>query len=383
MPVSLAESAALKGLKPEGRAGNESGLAGRAPLIVNIQLLRFLAALAVVLFHAQPVFSPGGKGGAANIGFAGVDVFFVISGFIMWYTTRGMQGPADAGWFIRRRFARIFSGYWPYLFIAWVLLAVFEPQQLARKSLLESFLLLPIPIGDRILPLSWTLTFELWFYLLFALLIFLPRHWMGRLVVWLVLLLVLLNGVGVAALGFYDASFFGSVPPSLRLMISPYVVEFLAGCLVARAFMAGFRLSPLFSLILAAAFFAAGWLYDEQVLGGGLDQGYHVVERVLFFGTGSVALVYAMAEFERRGLRVWPLLGRWLGGASYSLYLSHTLLFFLVLHLPLDAERQESWSMLIAVLLVIAYSLLHYRWIEQPLYGLMKTWLGVDRPVSK
>jgi exopolysaccharide production protein ExoZ len=359
-------------------------------MLINIQFLRFAAALAVVLFHAAaylPQPAPWTLAAQA-VGFAGVDVFFVISGFIMAYTTRhppaqGRRGLAAAG-FLERRLARIFTGYWPYLALALPLLWWTAPALLAGKDLLGSLLLLPVPIPERVIPVSWTLTYELYFYLLFALLLLLPVPWMRLVLPLLALLLVLINLVGVLGFGFYEPAFFQQTPPWLRLLISPYVLEFLAGALVCRLYLRGVQGLAWLALGGGLLLFALGGWYNHALLQGGLESGLHVVERVALFGPASVLLVYAAAVLERRGLRLWPGFSRLFGGASYSLYLSHTLLlglFGVLWRQPWVAERGlEPWlvpALLGWIGLILLYSLWHYRYIEVPLYRLARRRLGV------
>ena len=111
-------------------------------MLTNIQLLRFLAALSIVFYHAVPVFRLQDRGSLFEwvqfVGFSGVDVFFVISGFIMWYTTHERNGRAFALGFLKRRLARIYTGYWPYLLIAVLIFLIFEPGVLSRKSVTGS-----------------------------------------------------------------------------------------------------------------------------------------------------------------------------------------------------------------------------------------------------
>ena len=81
-------------------------------MLINLQLLRFLAALPVIAYHTAPHIWASGESRDGLLqtiqlfGFGGVDIFFVISGFIMWHTTLDDRGPADAWRFLRRRAAR-------------------------------------------------------------------------------------------------------------------------------------------------------------------------------------------------------------------------------------------------------------------------------------
>ena len=98
-------------------------------MLINIQFLRMVAAMLVVFYHTSAhVRSVGAEQGAFfavndAIGFAGVDIFFVISGFIMAHTSFSAAGWADGWSFLRRRLARIYSGYWPFFLLALALFA--------------------------------------------------------------------------------------------------------------------------------------------------------------------------------------------------------------------------------------------------------------------
>lgn len=88
----------------------------------NIQTLRFLAAM-WVFFHHMQTTGFGFKNSELlslfiGMGFVGVDLFFVISGFIMSITTRNTEpGFSAASQFLLRRFSRIYAGWWPFFFL--------------------------------------------------------------------------------------------------------------------------------------------------------------------------------------------------------------------------------------------------------------------------
>ena len=89
-------------------------------MFANIQLLRALAAIFVVCHHIAPQYQAmGGHSksfeSAASWGFTGVDLFFVISGFIMAHATFHKERTfSNAKAFIKHRFARVYLGYWPF-----------------------------------------------------------------------------------------------------------------------------------------------------------------------------------------------------------------------------------------------------------------------------
>jgi peptidoglycan/LPS O-acetylase OafA/YrhL len=331
--------------------------------LVNIQFARLLAALMVVLFHLQPHLGPDNLLAPIHyIGFAGVDIFFVISGFIMWHTTFATGAEISPVRFLARRFARIFLGYWPYLALALLALWWLSPALISRKDLWGSFWLLPVPIPQRVIPVSWTLTLELFFYLMFALLLWLPRVWAVRALVAGGLVVLSLNAYGLAFLDFYSRDFYQTSSPWERLPYAPYLLEFLAGSLACHwrpreaTGYAGF-------LWLAGLLFLGGAIYNASVLSGQMDQGYHLIARVAFCGPAALALVQGLHLAELRGVRILPRLSQLGGGASYSLYLSHTIL----LGVFAAVTREPLWFWL-ALPLILGYSLIHYLWIEQPLH---------------
>ena len=111
---------------------------------------------------------------AQAAGFAGVDVFFVISGFIMYHTTVKANGPGASLDFLKRRAARIYSGYWPFFILAAIVFAWARPAHFEASNLLTSFLLWPAPLHEVLLDVSWTLSYEMYFYGLFTAMILLP-----------------------------------------------------------------------------------------------------------------------------------------------------------------------------------------------------------------
>ncbi len=170
-------------------------------MLINVQLLRFIAAMLVVIYHIaqripeSSVISYQLFGLVESFGFAGVDIFFVISGFIMVYTTRGRAGPDQGQQFLRRRIARIYSGYWPFFFAAWLVFAFTRPEHLTESHLLKSFLLWPQSLDLVLLEITWTLSFEMYFYVMFALLVaFTPTAVRTRVLVSLASLLLAYNG---------------------------------------------------------------------------------------------------------------------------------------------------------------------------------------------
>ena len=360
-------------------------------MLINIQFLRFAAALAVVLYHAsQHVAATGADPGwlfraGEAAGFAGVDVFFVISGFIMFYTTRRARGLADALDFCKRRLARIYSGYWPFFVFAAAVFAWARPEHFEAADLWTSFLLWPMPLNLVLLDVSWTLSYELYFYALFTLAVLLPLR--GR----IGLLAVAVVAIGCVNLWrhfvlqdfsperFYLHSF------ANHFLASPFLLEFFAGALLG-AVADRLRLGrPGWALGLGVAGFALAGFVNAVVYDGGIEQGYHVVPRVLWFGIPSVLIVLGLVGLERSGWVAPRRFSLWTGGASYAIYLSHTLFLVATMKLGLNAGLSGAPDLAVQAVfglycgLIVAASVAWYRWAERPLHRASKRGLGVSR----
>jgi exopolysaccharide production protein ExoZ len=274
--------------------------------VLSIQYLRAVAALLVMGFHIGFVFGWDWPPGAA-----GVDIFFVISGFVMWLVTT--QRPTPPGQFLVQRITRIAPLYWVITLVL-AAAAIAAPQQFPTVeptiehvvlSLLFVPHLSPSGGGDPLLVPGWTLNYEMFFYAVFAVALLLPRA---------VRLLGLTVALGTLVILGILLPMSG---PVLRTYTSPLLLEFLAGAWLGWAWIEG-RLprrgvaQVLF--VLGAAAIAGSQLVIS------LD-----LNRALIWGAPAVCIVGALAAIERHAsLPEIPLL-RLLGDASYSIYLSHLL----------------------------------------------------------
>src|ERR1700751_4327443 len=161
---------------------------GPGKILLTVQALRAVAAASVVMHHDLAVLirKAGYPPTFSVIGAAGVDLFFVISGFVMVYTHfDAFTAPGAATSFARRRIVRIAPLYWIVTTVTVVLLiavpSVFSSVKLDWVNVVCSyfFLLSQMPSGDinTVVIVGWTLCFEAYFYLVFALLLNLPRRY--------------------------------------------------------------------------------------------------------------------------------------------------------------------------------------------------------------
>lgn len=225
----------------------------------SIQLLRAIAALLVVLYHGQlaistrfasPVFAA--ETYLFAFGAVGVHIFFVISGFIMVYTTRVDQGFVARD-FLRRRILRIYPMYW--VCVAFYLAAhilIGSPYQLSGPEILGALALYPEHASAIIGP-AWTLSFEMFFYLCFGVAMKLGTT-RG---------LVMLGAAFMLSIAF---GFFLPINGALgRLITNSLLLEFIAGAAIGWLLAAG-RLPQrggaivlLLALLLFGAGIAAGY----------------------------------------------------------------------------------------------------------------------------
>jgi exopolysaccharide production protein ExoZ len=277
------------------------------PKYERLQILRFVAAMAVVLHHAEGTAQRAfGREGAPLFfvyGVGGVDLFFVLSGFIISVTIRRRSDTALS--FLRRRAERIIPLYWMCTLGFFVLLvardALLDPRLLPAVTgdLVRSLAFLGWTASPAALPLmyvGWTLEYEMMFYLLTAIGVGLVRRPTVPVVGCLAVSVVL--GRFTGAENGNAAAYF---------LCNPILIEFLFGILVARL-LEGRR--PWLSAVVVAMALATipttGW--GERVWLAGLPGAAFVL----------IAAVIDRCEVALSGLG--SIFAR-LGDASYSIYL--------------------------------------------------------------
>ncbi len=275
--------------------------------VISIQYLRGLAASAVVFNHLSVGFD-----GPLKTAAAGVDVFFVISGFIMWVTTAGKEfTPQD---FMMRRIVRIVPLYW-IVTLATSAAVIWKPNFLSTHhfnmvDLALSLLFLPTEQHGQmqlIILQGWTLIFEMMFYLVFAMGLLMRetlRLWVvsGVLIGFVLLRPVLQDNF-------------------MRFLTDPILIEFIAGMILARLWMGNLRL-PLW---LALALLIAGLVLFVLA-----DLALPQLPRVIRWGVPAFMVVAGSAFAERARLPMSIPALNFLGNASYSIYLWHVLVIALL-----------------------------------------------------
>jgi exopolysaccharide production protein ExoZ len=345
--------------------------------LVSLQYIRALAVLLILVLHAslrtgEALFDWGrAHVDLLNIG---VDMFFVVSGFIMWVI--GSRAGESPGLFLLRRAIRILPLFWIAI-LSWAFLiqiGLLGWITLNAENLLKSLLFIPhyhLDQPGRIWPImipGWTLTYEAFFYVFFTAILFVPPRL--RLPA-----LVLSMGV-LVALGFI-------LKPEAALpytYTSPLLLEFLGGCLVGALWQAapGRLVRNLTLLMLSIALFV--WL-------GPQISSADYADRALAFGLPAVLFVSAIVGLEPYLPQMRPL--EKIGDASYSIYLFHLFLLdpMLMVWVRVPALHTPTTAIvfvLIGAVLATLMGLLIARHIEYPLLGFLKRHLitGRRRPVE-
>ena len=349
-----------------------NGTPGPSQDMQSIQWLRGAAAMAVVNYHLIERLPSQGVIGGVSVGLplaAGVDVFFCISGFIM-YTIAGRR-PVGPIAFLQSRAIRIIPLYWLITTVL-VVGAALRPQWFGKLHLqfdhvLTSYLFIPMrsPIDGLIAPLlapGWTLNFEMFFYLIFALCLLAPAA--RR----LHLLTGILLGLFVTGLVLRPTSVIAQAYTSQLLL------EFLAGAWIGALWQRGWlALSQRQALCVAASAIAA--LAATAPLGTATVDQY----RALVWGVPALLLL-ATAVAREADIRIWPRLGARFGDVSYSLYLVHGLAIAVVAKaLGFSASSGTGMQVVfvvtsLAVCAVAAW--LCWRTIEVPLTHSLKSLVG-------
>lgn len=330
----------------------------------NIQHLRGLASLLVLLSHASNV---AGRIDPTSVhavipdtGHFGVDVFFVISGFIMYFTTRGEFGkPTASAGFMAKRLIRIVPLYWAALLV-YVTLKAVSGQGFDPAGMLRSLSFIPYRSEEGLfrpeLGVGWSLNFEMLFYVAFAIGLFFRR---GLLVI-AGLLVALIMAAVVAPVG------------PLQFWGSPIVLEFLIGVGIGWLYdrwPERHRLSPLpIILALFAIEFAVLWFAPKQP-----EFGWRIIYWLLAAAVMAVALWAPPPPANRASKALTGL-----GDASYSIYLIHPI-FVAIASSVLGRWVHNGWLMfaLLASGALVA-GCLAYVLFERPLTG----WLQGRAPVT-
>ena len=349
-----------------GKIAREAPFVGSsAPVLNNIQLLRGLAASVVVFRHLS---QEGQLSMPISFGGFGVDIFFIVSGFIIAYVA-----SYNSSHFVRRRIIRIVPFYWSatlgLFLIALILPFVLKSTQADMMLLLTSLFFIPHhgPNGvEPLLMLGWTLNFEMYFYLFFAAGLLVSRTYASVVAIGLIALTALLVksfAPDDSVLQFYFANLI--------------LLEFVFGIFIYWIFRTYKIRAP--RLLFRNAFIVVICLSFVALV---LQEIYIGVFRWrgLTAGVPAAFLVISAIYLERDfGLRSGGRFLLNLGEASYILYLVHPYIIYSVLRLGFVGAEQFAdvwkWLLIVGCLglsMIIAIGL--HLFFERPVMARLRYW---------
>jgi exopolysaccharide production protein ExoZ len=314
-----------------------------------IQALRGIAAFIIVVLHALMLSYFADREGTYGLWLmaSGVDVFFVVSGFVMVVSTARRRPAARA--FLWARVLRIVPLYWLAIALYLPVTAASAHGLPAWHEVLRSYLFIPYTDSRSGLPypvlgIGWTLNYEMMFYLVFGATLFLG----GR----LQLLALTVFFAGLVAL----RAVLPELDATSQRLTSPIVFEFVGGMVLG-------MLLPRLSrapLALGLAMIAAAAL--------GVMPGFFVdveLPRLVQFGAPAVLLVAGCLVVQRHAAVPRVLVA--LGAASYSLYLFHMVAIDAALLVVPRGALPDPVLVPLLVALALAAGVAGHRWLEKPL----------------
>jgi len=340
-------------------------------MLYNIQISRGIAALLVLVCHVNLLVNPALFDGVLLIGWSGLHFFFVLSGFIIFQAHFHQIGDPSSFWsYVYKRIRRIYPIYWVYTLlvlaaglVAWVFLSknLITWTGHVPWAIIQSLTLWPTDMSAGnmpVIPVAWTLTYEMLFYLLFGIAL-LVRPWISLMVVGVWLIAIVSSLAGLIPAG----------PPMQIVATNPMNLEFLLGCLAGYlAKTSGRRWGRPAALGLASSglvLLSLAW-FNAHV-----DYSVFGKFESLQFGIPFFLIVLGLALLESGQVASLGLIRRaavYLGDASYSIYLTHfVVIVALIPMVKPSSEKGTVLDFLLVTLVSTTAGCLGYSLIEKPL----------------
>ncbi len=348
--------------------------------LVLIQFSRALVPVLVMLFHVSENMK--GYWEYNLFGFSylpvsgGVNYFFALSGFMLYYIYRNSLGqPNQLKEFLLNRFVRIYPLYWILTIIAIPVFILYpflgSGAKLTPGFIFQSFLLSPTPNDNGpVLDVAWSLTHTVYFYFIFSIL-FLSKHSKWVIACWAALSLAAVYGIGLG--GDNYVSYF---------LFDQYNLIFLSGILCAY-FITNYKFNVKLSAVAAVIGFLGfplTWLnYIHKWI---------TIDFDISTGLASILIIFGLASIDSHKDIKIPRLLNYLGNASFAIYLSHNLALNALCELfnkfnLYDRLGGELTSMILLLLITCAGCFVH-SFIEKPTVSkLKKVILKNPSPVKK
>ncbi|MBK5145415.1 acyltransferase [Budviciaceae bacterium BWR-B9] len=340
----------------------------------SIQALRGVAVLLVIAFHFRVylngVYTQKDLGDILfSMGEIGVDIFFVISGFIITYSTMDKEKSSPIEFAIKR-----FFRLYPVFFIVLSVMIYFDFSNIYTTSqIIKSYLLIPNDYnftgpwyGYNIIIPAWTLTYEIWFYMIFCISLCISHKY--RTIISSLLL------VGICSLSQFYFRGFIQIEPIIKdafsysvlsnfvFISNPIVYDFIYGMIIAEIFTKakdGFVKN-----VFSVSFISSVMLVSIAIIISGYNSGPGAEK----WGLYSFMLVCSIALMSRV-IEIYN--GRFLifiGEISYSLYINHMVIYGIsyIYFKKFDISISGFSMFFILILLTICVSIITYLLIEKP-----------------
>ncbi|MGY3213772.1 acyltransferase family protein [Mucilaginibacter sp. HD30] len=343
--------------------------------INSIQYLRAIAAILVVYHHCLKFIGHGSSSQTSfyylkQFGAIGVDIFFVISGFIIAYVSMHLNGVDDAVRFLKKRFVRINPTYYVASIIALILRFISKPNTFVPvDELLMTLTIVPVFVTEAvtwkpILYVGWTLAYEWLFYMVFAVLIATSVNKKGLL---LVSIFVVTTIVGLV---------FPINNSQYNFIANPLALEFCLGVLIA-LILSNKQTTLRATSYISSIIIGLVWYVIIILTGRGYNDFNHptsinlisYLTRFLLWGLPSASIVFGIIFLEQNGgVKFNNKIMLLLGDASFSIYLIHTLFISFVnkfidhlKFIPLD------FLIIFSVISATIAGVVYYKLIESPM----------------
>ncbi len=340
----------------------------------NLQFLRFLASFVVIFAHVElyEFRSVNIAGSMFELGAIGVDLFFVISGFIMVHVSQDIQGSRlfSAGIFFLKRIARVLPIYAIFTLLMAAMAYAYFYHPIEHNYSIEqnygdakrdlSFLLRSLTFTNwettPLYTVGWTLIYEFWFYVLFAVCIASRINFYAFFAAY--------------AGAIVTSTFFGVTRNGpYHVLLSPLMLEFVMGVFLHGIYhrTRNFNSKAWFTFTLAMI---AGLLllcesdpYFKSIF---TSTEY---KRTIFWGGAAFCVVFIFLSLE--GIFVPRRFFTFLGDASYSIYLTHwfclTLIPLAFWHMGWFPHGSLAVYFFVSVAIALGISVLVHMYVERPL----------------
>jgi exopolysaccharide production protein ExoZ len=331
--------------------------------LAYLEVGRGLAALLVVCFHATGIiglakyFGEAPLNGIFSFGDAGVDFFFVLSGFIIYYSTSANHGNLRwAGEYLKHRLVRIYPIYWLVALLLLPMGAIFGHWP-GVTTIFKDLVLLPH--GDLpFVPVAWTLRHEMLFYISFLLFFINIRLAWVYFLLWTFLIASECSGNFLG---------WGNDSAIWKFYLDLHNIEFVLGILTA-AYIRQSGWVPFWCLPVGCILFLGSGI-NQSILNKDiitLVPQYHLI-----YGFSSVFLLARFATLHHpEGALVQGF--AFLGKASYSIYLIHFAVLSAIVKLLIPIGLGAVVSFIILVLSGLIIGSLFYQYVERPLLKFTK-----------